>query len=256
MKNIFLYLVLISLQFEVGSSLLFSQTNEELYEKGLKYRAEYNTKEAFPIFQKLLKSDSNNVNYLSNAAYFYAKAGYMQSIEEEKIKYYKTAEYLALKALKQDEKHADAHYAYALALGRLNENVGSKQKIANSKIIRSEAERAIELDPKLGGAYHVLGRWHRTVAGFNVIEKGMINAFFGGVPTGASNEKAVEYFQKSIVYQPTYILNMYELAATYHEMGKDIEAKVWLKKAMEIPITNDDNKSAREKCDALLKKLE
>ncbi len=233
-----------------------AQNNNELYARALKLKLEYKHKDAFPLFQVLLKSDSNNVNYLQYASYCYSKYGYYYGAEAEKTKYYKSAEYLAKKALKLNEKSADAHCAYAMALGRINENASSKQKIANAKLIKSEIDRAIVLNPKLAGAYHILGRWHRTIAGFNVFEKAMINSFFGGVPSGGSYEDAIKAFTTAIVLEPNYISHQFELAETYYEMGKNTEAKHWAKKALDMTPANDDDRKAKKECEALLQKLE
>jgi len=125
-----------------------SQTTEEQYAKALKYKVEYKYKEAFPMFQALVKLDSNNANYLQYASYCYSKYGFYYAPEASKMTYYKSAEYLAKKAIKTKEASADAHYAYAMALGRINENASSKQKIANAKLIKAEVDRAIVLNPK------------------------------------------------------------------------------------------------------------
>src|SRR5438445_2567295 len=188
----------------ITSLSLSAQTNDEQYAKAYKLKLEYKYKEAFPLFQSLLKADSNNVNYLQCASYLYSKYGYYYATDAEKMNYYKTAEYLAKKAIKSNEASADAHYVYAGALGRINENASSKQKIANAKLIKSEVDRAIALNPKLAGAYHILGRWHRTIAGFNVIEKAMINSFFGGVPPGGSYDDAVKAFMMAVSIEPKY----------------------------------------------------
>jgi tetratricopeptide (TPR) repeat protein len=232
-----------------------AQTNEE-YTKALKLKQDYKYKEAFPLFQALMKSDSNNVNYLQYGSYLYSKYGFYYAPEAEKMKYYKSAEYLAKKAIKLKEPSADAHFAYAMALGRINENASSKQKIANAKLIRAEVDRAIVLNPKLAGAYHILGRWHRTIAGFNAIEKAMINSFFGGVPPGGSYDDAIKSFMMAISLEPKYMNHQFELAETYYEMGKEVEAKLWAKKALEITPSNDDDIKAKKDCEALLKKLD
>jgi regulator of microtubule dynamics protein 3 len=251
MKKLILVIAVIVL-----SNNLFSQTaNDELYNRAYKLRLEYKYKEAFPLFQTLIKSDSNNVNYLQSGSYIYSKYGYYYAPEAEKMKYYKSAELLAKKAIKMNEASADAHYVYAMALGRINENASSKQKIANAKLIKAEAERAIALNPKLAGAHHILGRWHRTVAGFNSLEKAMINSFFGGVPEGGSYADAVKSFMNAIAIEPKYTNHQYELAQTYYEMGKKVEAKLWAQKAMEITPTNDDDIKAKKDCEELLKKL-
>ncbi len=247
---------LITIIFVAFTSLLvIAQTSEEQYAKALKLKVEFKYKEAFPLFQSLVKADSNNVNYLQFASYCYSKYGYYYAPEAEKMKYYKSAEYLAKKAIKGNEASADAHYALAMALGRINENASSKQKIANAKIIRAQVDRAIALNPKLAGAYHILGRWHRTIAGFSAIEKAMINSFFGGVPQGGSYEDAIKSFMTAISLEPKYMNHQYELAQTYYEMGKMVEAKLWAKKALEITPSNEDDIKAKKDCEALLKKL-
>ena len=233
----------------------FAQSSDEQYAKGLKFKQEYKYKEAFPIFQALVKLDSNNSNYLQYASYCYSKYGYYYAPEAGKMSYYKTAEYLAKKSLKIKEASADAHYAYAMALGRINENASSKQKIANAKLIKAEVDRAIVLNPRLAGAYHILGRWHRTIAGFNAFEKAMINSFFGGVPPGGSYPDAIKAFMTAISIEPKYMNHQYELAETYYEMGKEVEAKLWVQKALEITPTNDDDIKAKKDCEELLKKL-
>ena len=233
-----------------------AQTADEQYAKALKLKNEYNYKDALAIFQKLLKSDSSQINYLTNASFCYCKAGYFFAPESEKLSYYKSAEYLSKKAIQKNANSADAHYTYAMALGRLNENASSKQKIANAKLIKSEVDKTISLNPKAAGAYHILGRWHRTIAGFNMIEKAMINSFFGGVPPGGSYDDAVKAFMTAVGIEPHAMVHQYELAVTYHEMGKDVDAKLWAKKALEITPVSPDDKKAKTDCEALLKKLD
>jgi tetratricopeptide (TPR) repeat protein len=247
--------ILFSAAFLAGASL-FAQNNDDDYAKALKLKTEFKYKEALPLFQALLKTDSSNVNYLQYASYLYSKYGYYYiTAEAEKMKYYKTAEYLAKKALKINEASADAHYAYAMALGRINENASSKQKIANAKLIKMQVDRAIALNPKLAGAHHILGRWHRTIAGFSAIEKTMINSFYGGVPPGGSYDDAVKAFMSAVLIEPKYMMHQYELAQTYYDMGKEVEALLWAKKALEVTPSNEDDNAAKKQCEALVKKL-
>lgn len=234
---------------------LKAQSNDELYNKAYALKVAYKYKEALPLFQSLLKSDSSNVNYLQYASYLYSKYGFYYIPEAQKQSYYKTAEYLSLKAIKLNDNSADAHYAYAMALGRINENASSKQKIANAKLIKSQVDKAIALNPRLAGAYHILGRWHRTIAGFNAFEKAMINSFFGGVPPGGSYEDAVKAFMTAVSIEPKYMLHQYELAETYYEMGKEVEAKLWAEKALEITPSNEDDIMAKKNLEELLTKL-
>ncbi|HXC04333.1 MAG TPA: hypothetical protein VNZ86_06235 [Bacteroidia bacterium] len=250
-------LILFCLAFTLSATTLSAQASVAIYEKALAFKNEFKYKEAMPYFQALLKVDSNNINYLAHGSQIYTRFGYLyMTSESEKQNYFHIAEYLAKKAIAKDEKDAEAHYAYALALGRINENASTKQKISNAKLIKKEADRSIELNPKQAGAYHILGRWHATIAGFNAIEKGMINAFFGGVPPGGSYPDAIKAFQSAIALEPKNMIHQYEIANTYNSMGNKADAKAWLDKAMALPVVSDDDKITSDKCKALKKKLD
>ncbi|MEI6487505.1 MAG: hypothetical protein WCP52_01010 [Bacteroidota bacterium] len=59
----------------------------------------------------------------------------------------------------------------------------------------------------------------------------------------------------AISIEPKFMLHQYELAETYYEMGKFVEARLWAQKVLEIiPLCEDDNK-AKKDAEALLKKL-
>jgi tetratricopeptide (TPR) repeat protein len=233
------------------------QNTKDVFEKALTLKTENKYKEALPYFQALIKVDSSNIDFLSHGSQVYTRFGYLyMKSESEKQKYFQTGSYLAQKAIAKDDKNAEAHYAYALALGRINENASSKQKIANAKLIRKEVDRAIELNPKQAGAYHILGRWHATIAGFNGVEKVMINSFFGGVPPGGSYTDAIKCFQTAIGLEPKNMIHQFELANTYYAMGNKVNAKIWLDKAMALPIVSDDDKITSDKCKELKKKLD
>jgi len=251
MKKQSLFLSIIAL---LASMSLSAQSNQELYAKGLQCKKDVNYKEGIAVFQQLMKADSGNVDYLQNGSFFYSRYGRTLPANQQ-MSYYLTAEYLAKKAIKADKNNAECHYVYALALGRINENASSKQKIANAKLIKSELDIALKINPKHAGAYHILGRWNRTIAGFGAIEKLAINTLYGGVPPGGSYEDAIKCFTQAVILEPKYKMHQYELANTYDEMGKKAEAKVWLQKATALPIISVDDESAHEKCKELAIKL-
>ncbi len=236
-----------------------AQTENEQLSQALKLKSESKFPESYTIFQKLLKSDSNDVTYLFNVSFLSCKLGYRQKTEEQKQAYYKPAEYLAKKAIAADNNSADAHYGYALALARINEFASSKQKIANAKLIKTECDKALAINPNIGGVYHILGRWNRTIAGFGSMERFMINSFFGGVPPGGTYEDAIKCFAKAIQLEPTYIRHQYEMAVTYYDRDKsgDIAtAKSWVERALKCPINCIDDENTKKECLALQSKLD
>lgn len=251
--NIPLLLILLATQTSSGQEA----KNESLYKHAVRLEVEGNYADALTIFKNLLKADSANVDYLWRTSYLYSKVGHDQSTEEVRQQWYKTAAYLGEKVVKSHANNAHAHYAYAVALGRMNENAPSRIKIENARKIKEEAETAIRLDQKLPGPYHVLGRWHRVVAGFSGIERAMIKTIFGGMP-GGSYEDAIRNFEKAVLLEPLNILHQYELANSYYERKKEgdkAQAKNWLNKALLIPAKSKDDQENQELCRKLLAKL-
>ncbi|MCX6276151.1 MAG: hypothetical protein NTV09_13190 [Bacteroidetes bacterium] len=245
--------------FLIVTSGVFAQQAEVQFRQAVKLKNESRFEESLVIFQQLLKADSSKIEYVYNTSFLYSKLGNRQHEESARQNYFLKAEYLARKAIAIDPNNAEGHYTYALALGRINENASSKQKIANAKLIKGECETGLRLNPKHSGLYHILGRWHRTIAGFNFVEKGMINAFFGGVPEGGSYKDAIDCFSKAVLLEPGYMLHKFELAQTYYERGEgddNILCKVWCKKVLEmVPVDSDDSLTL-EKTRNLLAKVE
>jgi tetratricopeptide (TPR) repeat protein len=247
------------LSFVLLSAGLFAQNDNQQYQEALKLKNENKFDESLMIFNQLLKNDSTNTDYFCSAAYLLCKLGNRQKTEEARQDYFRKAEYFSKKAIALDNKNPEAHYNYALALGRISEFASSKQKIANAKLIKTEAVTAIKLNPKHAGAYHILGRWHSSVAGFNMVEKAMINTFFGGVPEGGSYDDAIEAFKKAAQFEPNYMLHKYELALNYYERDKKddyVYAKIWCGKILEMIPKDVDDKATQEKAKALLKKID
>jgi tetratricopeptide (TPR) repeat protein len=233
------------------------QSNADLLKKGLYLRSAGKCKDALAIFQPLLQKDSNNVAYLQYTANLLAKVWHDKEVDEnECTPYYIKAIYLAKKAIKIDSTSAEAHYAYAFAVGVLNEYASHKQQIANGKLMKDEIDKCLKLNPNHAGAYHLLGRWSRRMAEFNGFEKLMVKTLYGASLPEATYKDAADAFQKAIVYEPEYLVHQYELAYTYHEMDKDVDAQVWLQHAInDVSYKGDDADNVKDKCRKLLAKI-
>jgi hypothetical protein len=91
---------------------------------------------------------------------------------------------------------AQAHFILALALGRAANLAGGKRRIALSKEIKLQADSTLALNPRHFGAMHILGRWHYGIASLSWLERSFAKIIYGGVPPGASMEKARSYFDR------------------------------------------------------------
>ncbi len=238
------------------ANMLIAQTYESMSKKAEAYKSEYKYVEALAFYQVLLRSDSNNANYMIHTAILLSKVGNLQADEKTKMDYYHSAQNLSQKAISIHPNIADSHYALALAIGRINQNAGSKEKIANSKRIKTELDLCLKLDNTHAGAYHILGHWNRTIAELSAVSKLAVNAMFGGMPEGGTFDEAVLAFQNAIQFEGNYILHYYELAETFRQRGKagDKELmKETLNKVLGMSPRTPEDPATLNKCRELLK---
>jgi len=142
-------------------------------------------------------------------------------------------------AIKAAPDSAAGHVWLAVALGRQALSEGPKAKLALSREIKSEVDRAIAIDPNVGRAWHVAGMWNVKLASLNAFERMAANAVLGGVPKGASFENAEKAFQRAIQLEPEYVNHRLEYGRLLHAMHRDADARRELEKAASLPPTSD-----------------
>lgn len=141
-------------------------------------------------------------------------------------------------AVKAAPDSAAGHVWLAVALGRQALGEGAKTKLALSREIKSEVDRAIQMDPGIGRAWHVLAVWNVKISELNAIERMAANAVLGGVPKGASFANAETAFQKAIQLEPNYVHHRLEYGRLLRALHRDAEAKRELEKAVALPPTS------------------
>lgn len=237
-------------------SQVYAQTQsiEALITEGKRLQSIYKEKEALDKFEAALLKDPNNVEALHHASILLSKEGERQSSKEAKKPYFEKARNYSLKAIKLNEKEPEAHFTHAVALGRLSLLADSEEKLKNAKVIKQEAERTIQLNPRHAGAHHILGRLNREIANMSPIKVMAAKALYDGVPEGCTFEKAATYFQKAIELDPNYILYYYDAALNYEYWNKQDQAVSVLEKAIKLPLKTPDDPYRMNDCKKLLSK--
>ena len=133
---------------------------------------------------------------------------------------------------------ASGHVWLAVALGRQSQHEGPRARLALAREIKSEADRALAIDPACGRAFHVRGVWNRSLATLNFIERAAANAMLGGVPKGASVENAIADLEQAVSLEPEYVNHHLELARTYHLAHRDADARREVEKALALAPTS------------------
>jgi tetratricopeptide (TPR) repeat protein len=121
-----------------------------------------------------------------------------------------------------EPKRPDGYFWMAANMGMLAESFGLRQGLKYRGPIKDALETVRSIDPgyQQGSADRALGRWYFRVP-----------RLFGG-----SNEKSVEYLQRSLMYNPNSTVSHYFLAETFLDMNRRADARSELQKVFDAPL--------------------
>jgi tetratricopeptide (TPR) repeat protein len=160
---------------------------------------------------------------------------------------YALAERYATRAVARDSLGADGHFALAAAIGSGSVLLEKEARIRRAAIIRREVLKAIALNPRHDGAYHILGRWNAEIMRLSGLSRFFARNFLGaGVFKQASWKKAVAYMEKAVELDPGRIQHHLELARIYADRKRAADAEAQLHLVESLP--------AREIMDTILKR--
>jgi tetratricopeptide (TPR) repeat protein len=159
---------------------------------------------------------------------------------------YTLAERYATRAVASDSTQADGHFALAAAVGTGSLLKSQKERIRRAGIIRREAIRAIQINPRHDGAYHILGRWNAEIMHISGLSRFFARNFLGAdVFKQASWKKAIVNMEKAVELDPTRIHHRLELARIYADRNRVADAEAQLRLVDSLPV--------REAVDPILK---
>lgn len=159
---------------------------------------------------------------------------------------YALAERYAKRAVRADAMGADGHFAVAATIGTGALVQPTDARIRRATIVRREALRAISLNPRHDGAYHILGRWNAEIMRLTGVSRFVARNFLGaGVFKQASWAKAIAYMKKAVELDSGRIHHHMELARIYADRKRAADAEAELHQVESLPI--------REAVDSILK---
>jgi tetratricopeptide (TPR) repeat protein len=132
--------------------------------------------------------------------------------------------------------------------------MGSKDQVNAAPRIKAAVDRALELDPTNDNAWHILGRWNRTLADVNAVKRVLAKALYGGLPV-TSNEAAEKCLLKAIEINPNRLMHYIELGRIYAAMGRKEDARKNIEKGMAMPNKEKDDPEMKETGKQMLEKL-
>ncbi|XP_078351181.1 regulator of microtubule dynamics protein 1-like [Oculina patagonica] len=161
----------------------------------------------------------------------------------------------AEKAIELDKNNSNAHKWYAIILGSTTDYESLQNQILLGFKYKEHIKQAIELDRNDPSNYHLLGRWCYEIAMLSWWQRKAASAFVAEPPT-SSIEEALENFLKAEEVKPGFWLsNSYWIGKCYKQNGNVAKATEWLKKAISLPVSTDDDKESYEQAQQLLATL-
>jgi len=229
---------------------LYAQGVTDHVAMGVAANEGHDPKTALQHFQAVLEQDSSSYEANWRGALTLIDLGEQipdSSKGKERDSLYSLAERYATRAVAANPQGADGHFALAAAIGLASLGMGDEARIRQAGIIRKEALRTIELNPKHDGAYHIMGRWNAEIMRLSGLSRFFARNFLGaGVFKQASWNNAIAYMQKAVALDPGRIYHHLELARIYADRKRPADAETQLHAVESLP--------AREVMDSVYKR--
>jgi hypothetical protein len=144
------------------------------------------------------------------------------------------AEQLARAAVKLKSDDSKGHTYLAVAVGKLALYEGGKRKVELANEVKTEAQKAIQLNDKEDIAYHVLGVWNREMVQLNWVLRKFAEFLYGKFPS-ASLDDAQHDLERAADIAPHVVAHRVELGVTLADARNWPEANASLEKALAMP---------------------
>lgn len=192
------------------------------------------------------KIDPNNIPLLLRISRQYRHLMSDEGNNAKKLAYGHLALGYDKRAVALAPNDSEAQLSPAITYGKMLPFEGKKEQVAATPIIKAAADKAIKLDSRNDNAWHVLGRWHQSLANVTGLKRSLGELLYGKLPVGSYAE-AVKCFNKAIAINPERLRHYIELGRTYALMDDPKTARRFLVKGLTMP--------NREKDDAEMKVL-
>ena len=217
-----------------------AQTAAELVAKGDVSDLTFHAGDALKSYLPAEKLEPKNVRILVRIARQYRHLMADAKTVNEKLRLGGIALGYGQKAAALAPNDSEAQLCTAITYGKMLPYQGKQEQVDASPRIKAAADKAIKLDPRNDSAWHVLGRWHQSLANVGGIKRALGGALYGKLPVG-TNEESITCFEKAIAINPRRLRHYIEEGRTYAQMGDHATARRFLEKGMAMPNVEKDD---------------
>jgi tetratricopeptide (TPR) repeat protein len=227
---------------------------DELIAKGNAYYEKLNAPEALKYYLPAEKLEPENVRLLVRISREYRHLMSDAAKTEEKLRLGGIAVAYAKRAAALGPTDPEAQLAVAISYGKLQPLEGTKEKLETSRIIKSEAEKALKLDSGNDIAWYVMGRWNFDYAELTGIKRTLAELTYGKLPA-TTYEDAANCFEKAIELKPDRLMHYVELGVVYSRMGRTADARRVISQGLALKETEKDDPETKRRGREELAKL-
>ncbi|MEO5719810.1 MAG: hypothetical protein ABIR29_14730 [Chthoniobacterales bacterium] len=232
--------------FLLSCATSWSQSAGELMRKGDGADARFDGGAALQSYLSAEKLEPQNVELLVHISRDYRYLMSDTTNTSEKLRLGALAVRYAERAAALGPKDADAQLAVAISYGKLQPLVSSGEKVRTARTIKSQAQKALRLNPRNDLAWHVLGRWNVGYAELTGLKRKLAEISYGTLPAPTYAD-AAKCFEKAITLNTARVINYIELGHVYSEMGRPDEARTVLSKGLGLKQTDKDDPEMKQR---------
>lgn len=232
--------------------------DKDYYQEGLALEKDFKVEAALEQYELAIRHNPKHTKALTHASRMISHIGgrLPETGLRQKSELYKKACIYSQKSIDINPHDPETRLAYVVTLGLQSEiATNPHEKVRFAQKIYDEASQILKIDSSFAEAYFILGKWQYELSQLHWVELAACKLFFGGFPEEISLDRALEYFKLANNYKPDFILFLFGLASAQHALGENDKAIQTLQKALSLPLSEPDDVTHKDRCQALLKQI-
>lgn len=204
------------------------------------------TQRALELLQRADALQPDDARVLQLIAKQYSDLVPEQATVGEKTRCARIALEYSQRAAALDPSDAVNVLSLAVCHGTLAVYSDTRTKIAYSRLVRTEAERALQLNPHYAWAHHVLGRWHYEVASLGATSRLLVRLLYGGLPA-ASVDEGIRHLRLACTLEPDELNHVLELGFAYAAANQPDQARRAWERGLAMPSRGKHDEPAKQR---------
>ena len=227
---------------------------DRLVAKGLNLEQQLEPRAALEVFREAAAVRPNDAFIQQKIAQQLSDSAFLEKDPLVRNRLTNEALQHAQRAVELDPNSAVSRLSLSVLYGKLSVESGVRTKIKYARLIRQNAETALELEPDYAWAWHVLGRWHVELSQLGMTRRAIVNLVFGGLPD-ASLEEGIRMLEEAVRLESDAVGHRVELGFAYQMAEQTEQARQCWEQALALPSTRIYDPAAKQRAASALAEI-